>query len=223
MSASFANAAVTFTVVATASGGDLLEMQVGDTLTIDVTMRSDADVSGETVFAIGAAVFGYDPGSLTLVGGTTPAAAMNQVVTGPGTGFGGLVSTQQPEEKSDIETQWFNGISTSGTPETGALDISPVDGTIGGPHAQIIYTVNASTSFGVGADGADGGFFDVIVGAGGVFLQANNAFVTIVVPEPGAVASSLGHRQRVRGGRHSAPNLTLATPGSLVPNPNRGI
>ena len=39
-----------------AEGGDLLDMLPGETLTIDVFMRSDADVSGETVFAVGAAV-----------------------------------------------------------------------------------------------------------------------------------------------------------------------
>jgi hypothetical protein len=192
MSASFANAAVTFSVVATASGGDLLAMEVGDTLTLDVTWRSDADVSGENVFAIGAAVFGYEPGSLSLVEGTTSTASLVQIATTPGAGFGGLDSVQLPDERPDsanaIETQFFNGLSTTGTPATGAADLSPVDETIGGPQAQLIYTVNATTDFGVGASME---FGDAVVGDGGAFLDANNAMISIVVPEPGAVASSL--------------------------------
>ncbi len=192
MSASFANAAVTFTVDATASGGDLLEMQVGDTLTIDVTWRSDADVSGETVFGIGAAVFGYAPGSLSLVEGTTSLATLVFIATGPGTGFGGVDSTQALDERPDsanaIETQFFNGLSLVGTSETGENDLGTLTGVAGDAHAQLIFTVNASTDIGIGAD-LD--FGDAIVGDGGLLLVANNALITVIVPEPGAIASSL--------------------------------
>ena len=191
MSASFANAAVTYTVVATASGGDLNNMSVGDTLTLDVSMRSDADVTGEALFGLGASVFGYN-GALTYVSGITANAAFNSFNTGPGTGFGGLdnalgsAPAETPNE--DNEIQWFNGLSIGGSSETGANDESPVDQTVGGPAAQLVFTVNASTTFDIGTS-AD--FADAAVGAAGVDLDVTNAQVTVTVPEPGTIVSSM--------------------------------
>ncbi|MBJ22952.1 MAG: hypothetical protein CL933_26375, partial [Deltaproteobacteria bacterium] len=53
--ASSANAALTWTATATASGGDINNMLDGDTLTIDITLRSDA----EGVYGFGGAAYGY--------------------------------------------------------------------------------------------------------------------------------------------------------------------
>ena len=195
--ASAASAAVTFTVDVTSDSGRPLDLlEAGDTITLDITMRSD----GTPTFAIGASVFGYEPGSLTLVGGVTSSAALVQFATGPGTGFGGLDSTQAVASVGPRETQFFNGVSISGTPATGVGDISPVTGVAGGPHARITFTVNAATSFRVGADAA---FGDAIVGQGGAFLTANNADIAVaLIPEPGtALLMGLGLAGLAAAGR----------------------
>lgn len=194
--ASAASAAVTFNVTATPSGGDILNMNPGDTLTLDITMRSD----GELLFAVGASVFGYAPGSLSLQSGQTASAAFVQFATGPGTGFGGLDSAQIVEEVGASETQFFNGVSIGGTPATGADDVSVVTDAAGGPHARIIFVVNASTVLNVGAS-MD--FGDAIVGNGGAFLTANNAVIeAVVVPEPGtALLMGLGLAGLAAAGR----------------------
>jgi hypothetical protein len=180
-----AHAAVTFTAVATASGGNLLCMMPGETLTIDVFMRSDADVSGETVFGLGASVFGYC-GALTFVSGVTSATFLNQTPTGPGAGFGGLPNTlgDAPVETPFYtdEVQFLNGISLDGTPATGALDISPITEVAGGPHAQLVFTVNESATFNVGTSRD---YADAVVGLGRFpYLDANNASITVqIVPD----------------------------------------
>ena len=203
--ASAASAAVTFNVDVSSSG-DLANLNAGDTITLDITMRSDAPTSGENVFAIGGAVFGYG-GALRLGAGTTSTAAMTQFQTGPGAGFGGLDSTQPVEEVSADEVQWFNGVSINGTPADGSLDISPLPGNaVGGPHAQVIMIVTGDVtgpiSFGVGADAAYG---DAVVGDGGSFLTANNATIDInVIPEPGtALLMGLGLAGLAAAGRRS--------------------
>ena len=62
-----AQAAITWTVDATASGGDLNNMSSGDTLLIDITVRSD----GEAVTSIGGSVYGFTVGDdAFLVGGS---------------------------------------------------------------------------------------------------------------------------------------------------------
>jgi len=181
-----ASAEVTFSVVTTTgSGNPLPSVVAGDTITMDITMVSD----GELTFAIGGAVSWPDGASaVTLNSGTTSAAALVQVSTGPGTGFGGLDSAQPVAVDPLVgDIQFFNGVSISGTPATGSADVSPITMLAGGPQAQVIVTVNSvPVTFTVGADAA---FGDAVVGTGGAFLVSNNA--TIVVPEVGAVASSM--------------------------------
>lgn len=187
--ATTAGAAVTFTVVTTTGSGAALEnVMAGDTITMDITIRSDADVSAQTVFAIGGAVSWPDGASaVTLNGGTTSSGALFQAPTGPGTGFGGLDSSQAVALQAAGDIQFFNGVSISGTPATGANDISPITMAAGGPQAQVVVTVNSvPVTFTVGAVQS---FGDAVVGQGGAFLTSNNA--TVVVPEAGAVASSL--------------------------------
>ena len=53
---STASAAVTSSVIANAEGGDIDNMSPGETVTLDIFIRSD----GEAVFGLGASVFGYD-------------------------------------------------------------------------------------------------------------------------------------------------------------------
>ena len=197
--ASAASAAVTYSVEATASGGDLDNMMPGDTLTLSISMRSD----GEAVFGLGASVFGYD-GALTYVSGLTSASFLNQAPTGPGAGFGGLPNTlgsdpaETPFENDEI--QFLNGISPSGSPATGENDISPITEVAGGPHAELVFTVNRSVTFGVGTN-AD--YADAVIGNGGVELAVTNAEISInVIPEPGtALLMGLGLAGLAAAGR----------------------
>ena len=188
MSASYANAEVTYTVETTTGNGNPLNaMDMGETLTIDVFLRSD----GEAVFGLGASVFGYD-GALTYVSGTTSETFLNQAATGPGTGFGGLPNTlgsdptETPFENDEI--QFLNGISPSGTPATGADDISPIDQMAGGAHARMVFTVNETVTFTVGTSSD---YADAVIGNGGAELAVNNSVIAVTVPEPGTIVSSM--------------------------------
>ena len=58
----------------------------------------------------------------------------------------------------------------------------------GGPHAQLVFTVNESVTFGVGTS-AD--FADAVIGPGGVTLDVTNVLIAVTVPEPGTIVSSM--------------------------------
>ena len=199
-SAGTASADVTWTVDAS-STGDLNAAQAGDVITIDITLRSD----GISVFGVGGSIYGADigAGAVTLSGGTTSSAALVQFAQGPGTGFRGLDSTQlvalDPAGGS-AGIQFFNGVSISGTPATGAADISPLTSAPGGPQFQVVVEVASGLAEGeytlnVGA----GHPTDGAVGNGGAALGTTEGSVVFTVPEPGTIASSLAAMGTVLG------------------------
>ena len=191
--ASAASAAVSWSVNAL-STGDLNNAQAGDVITIDITLSSD----GTPVFGVGGSVYGADVGSVTLSGGTTSSAALVQFATGPGTGFGGLDSTQAvalDPAGGDAGIQFFNGVSISGTPATGAADISPLTSAAGDPQFQVLVSVNAGLAPGTYTlDVGAGHATDGAVGNGGSALGTTDGSVSFtVVPEPGtALLMGLG-------------------------------
>ena len=73
--ASAASAAVTFTASATASGGDLSNMLVSDTVTIDINISSD----GTATFGLGASVYGHDTLVADFQGGQAVAGYLYEI------------------------------------------------------------------------------------------------------------------------------------------------
>ena len=199
-SAGTASADVTWTVDAS-STGDLNAAQAGDVITIDITLRSD----GISVFGVGGSIYGADigAGAVTLSGGTTSSAALVQFATGPGTGFGGLDSTQAvalDPAGGDAGIQFFNGVSISGTGADGSGDLSPITSAAGDPQFQVVVEVAAGLADGeytlnVGA----GHPTDGAVGNGGAALGTTEGSVVFTVPEPGTIASSLAAMGTVLG------------------------
>ncbi len=190
---STANAAVTFTASTTVSSGNpLTALAPGDVVTIEVELRSD----GEQAFGLGGAATGYDSSLLEFTSGQTVTGALAAVCTG-GSCFGGIDNSIVTIEESTAnplgpEVQFFNGVSTSGTTNTGDIDLG-YNGVEGDPQFQLVFTVPA---------GAGDGTFDLTLGAleeygdaliitGGARGTSNNAVLTLTVPEPQAYAAGL--------------------------------
>jgi len=195
--ASVASAGVTYHVVATAGNGDLLAMVPGETLTLDITMRSD----GEALNGLGAAVYAYN-GALTYVSGDTAANAFYSVCVA-GTCYGGLsnsLASAGPTQNVGDEIQFFNGIAIQATTQTGANDVGIITGVAGDAQAQLVFTVNNSVTFGVGTNPA---YADSAIGAGGATLSVMNETVVVtVIPEPGtALLMGLGLAGLAAAGR----------------------
>ena len=196
--ASTAFASSTWTVTATASGGDLNAMAIGDTLTLEVKLETSA--AGEMIATAGS-VNNYDT---TIVSVDAVASSVNNgPVTGPnqllfatiipGVGsFNGITNLESgvrdtSNEGPGQEDTFLSALSTSG---------SGGDGTAEDPQFTIVYNVigEGTTTLRVGtfADYADAysGASDNIV---------NNTEVTITVPEPTSVAASLAGLASVFG------------------------
>jgi hypothetical protein len=191
-------AVATFTASATSNGGPLTALDVGDVVTIDVTLRSDADV-----FGLGVSAVGYDPSIASFTSGTIPANVLNAICSG-GSCFGGLANTTTSAAESTEnvpnlpEVQLFNGVSTVAVSGTGATDEGVITGVAGDAQFQIVFTAAAegTTTISLGANTAYG---DTVIGTGGAELGATNADVVLTVPEPATMASSLAALGSVLG------------------------
>jgi hypothetical protein len=91
-----------------------------------------------------------------------------------------------------ILVQFATGASVTGVATTGTVD-EGVDGVGGSAQFQLVFTVPAaapdgSTTITLGSVPLYG---NATIGAGGDILVTNNASVTLTVPEPAAIASSL--------------------------------
>lgn len=190
-SASTAFASATWTVSATASGGDLNAMAVNDTLTLDIKLVTSAPAE---MIAIAGSVNNYDTSvvSVDAVASTVAANLLFAFII-PGTGsFNGITNLESGVADTSVqgpgqEDTFLSALSTSG---------SGGDGTAEDPQFTIVYNVigNGTTTLRVGtfADYADAysGATDSIV---------NNTEVTITVPEPTSVAASLAGLASVFG------------------------
>jgi len=195
-STSFASS--TWTVVATASGGDLNAMAIGDTLTLEVKLETSAPLE---MIATAGSVNNYDT---TIVSVDAVASSVNngpvtsptQLLFGliiPSVGsFNGITNLESgvrdtSNEGPGQEDTFLSALSTSG---------SGGDGTAEAAQFTIVYNVigNGTTTLRVGTftDYADAysGASDNIV---------NNTDVTITVPEPTSVAASLAGLASVFG------------------------
>ena len=191
LAASTSFASATWTVTATASGGDLNAMAVGDTLTLDVKLEMSAAAE---MIAIAGSVNNYDTGLLSLNAGASTVAS--QLLFGtilPSIGsFNGISNLESGvvDTSNQGAGQEDTFLSILGTSGAGG------DGTAESAQFQIVYNViGAGTTtlrIGTFADYADAfsGASDNIV---------NNTDVTITVPEPTSVAASLAGLASVFG------------------------
>ena len=189
--ASTAFASSTWTVVATASGGDLNAMAIGDTLTLEVKLETSAAAE---MIATAGSVNNYDTSvvSVDAVASTVATQLLFGTII-PGVGsFNGVSNlesgvTDTSEQGPGQEDTFLSVLGTAG---------AGGDGTAEDPQFTIVYSVigNGTTTLRVGtfADYADAysGASDNIV---------NNAEVTITVPEPTSVAASLAGLASVFG------------------------
>ena len=198
LAASTSFASSTWTVTATASGGDLNAMAIGDTLTLEVKLETSAP--GEMIATAGS-VNNYDTSivSVDAVASSVnngPVTSPNQLLFAiiiPGSGsFNGITNLESgvrdtSNEGPGQEDTFLSALSTSG---------SGGDGTAEDPQFTIVYNVigNGTTTLRVGtfADYAD-------AYAGASDNVVNNTEVTITVPEPTSVAASLAGLASVFG------------------------
>ena len=191
LAASTSFASATWTVTATASGGDLNAMSIGDTLTLDVKLEMSA--AGEMI-AIAGSVNNYDTGVVSVNAGASTVAS--QLLFGtiiPSVGsFNGISNLESGVSDTSVQGpgQEDTFLSVLGTSGAGG------DGTAESAQFQIVYDVIAdgTTTLRVGtfADYADAfsGASDNVV---------DNTEVTITVPEPTSVAASLAGLASVFG------------------------
>ena len=186
--------AVTFTAETTTSlGNPLNALEIGELITINVTLRSD----GEELFALRAAATGYDPSVASFVSGEAVPRLLVSICLPEGC-FGGadnsgLAAGPLVESLSNPlgpEVTFAASIATAGTTNTGEIDLG-VSGMAGDPQFRLIFLASGpgSTTIKLGSDPSFGHY---VVGEGGAFLPAVNAEVALaVIPEP-ATAVLLG-------------------------------
>ena len=166
-----AQAAITWTVDATASGGDLNTMSPGDTLLIDITVRSD----GEAVTSIGGSVYGFAVGDdAFLVGGLLAGQILSEICI-PSVGcFNGLDNTAQiaaDPAGGDAGVQILEALSLiGGITGTGEMDPG-YDGVFGAPQFQVILSVVRSGTIYIGSNHSTDG----VLGNGGISIISNDA------------------------------------------------
>ena len=193
--ASTAFASSTWTVTATASGGDINAMAIGDTLTLEVKLETSAAAE---MIATAGSVNNYDTSvvSVDAVASTVAAELLFAFII-PGTGsFNGVANLESGVADTSVQGpgQEDTFLSVLGTAGAGG------DGTSESAQFQIVYNViGAGTTtlrIGTFADYADAfsGANDNVV---------NNTAVTItVVPEPGtALLMGLGLAGLAAAGR----------------------
>ena len=191
LAASTSFASATWTVTATASGGDLNAMSIGDTLTLDVKLEMSA--AGEMI-AIAGSVNNYDTGVASVNAGASTVAS--QLLFGtiiPSVGsFNGISNLESGVSDTSVQGpgQEDTFLSVLGTSGAGG------DGTAESAQFQIVYDVisDGTTTLRIGtfADYAD-------AFAGASDNVVNNTEVTITVPEPTSVAASLAGLASVFG------------------------
>ena len=194
LAASTSFASSTWTVTATASGGDLNAMTIGDTLTLEVKLTTSAPLE---MIATAGSVNNYDTAVLSVDAAASTVAAellFEDIIPTVGS-FNGVGNLE-----SGVVDKSFEGPGQQDTfvsiLEPGILSGSGGDGTAEAAQFQIVYNVigDGTTTLRVGtfADyaAAYSGFSDNIV---------NNTEVTITVPEPTSVAASLAGLASVFG------------------------
>ena len=194
-SASTAFASATWSVSATASGGDLNAMVVGDTLTLDIKLETSAAAE---MIAIAGSVNNYDTGVVSVnAGASTVATELLFGVIIPGTGsFNGISNLESgvSDTSNQGPGQEDTFLSVLGTSGEGG------DGTAEAAQFQIVYNVigAGSTTLSIGTFAA---YADAYSGASDNVVNNTSVAIT-VVPEPGtALLMGLGLAGLAAAGR----------------------
>ena len=200
-------AAVTYTASATTSDGSpLTAVAPGAQVIIDITVRTDDFAS-----AAGGSVNNYDNSVVALNAGASTIAGtiFNSICVAPGTCFGGLINQSGsaiPFEETTVvavgvESQFLNALGLAPATGNGSVDEGAVGGVAGDPQFQVVFDVigvaGTTTTFNIGTYFA---YQDGYTGTDGLNPGVStNDQVTITVPEPAAVATSLAAMSSVFG------------------------
>ena len=194
-SASTAFASATWSVSATASGGDLNAMVVGDTLTLDIKLETSAAAE---MIAIAGSVNNYDTGVVSVnAGASTVAADLLFETILPSIGsFNGISNLESGVSDTSVQGpgQEDTFLSVLGTSGAGG------DGTAESAQFQIVYDVigDGTTTLRIGTF-AD--YADAFAGASDNVVNNTSVAIT-VVPEPGtALLMGLGLAGLAAAGR----------------------
>ena len=190
-SASTAFASATWSVSATASGGDLNAMAVGDTLTLDIKLETSAALE---LIAIAGSVNNYDASVVSVSSGASTVASqlLFEIIIPTVGSFNGITNLESGVSDTSVQGpgQEDTFLSVLGTAGAGG------DGTAEAAQFPIVYNVigAGTTTLRVGtftdyADAYSGASDNVV----------NNTEVTITVPEPTSVAASLAGLASVFG------------------------
>ena len=191
LAASTSFASSTWTVVATASGGDLNAMAIGDTITLEVKLETSAP--GEMIATAGS-VNNYDTAVVSVDAGVSTVAAdllFETIIPSVGS-FNGISNLESGVADTSVQGpgQEDTFLSVLGTAGAGG------DGTAEAAQFTIVYNVigDGTTTLRIGtfADYAD-------AFSGASDNNVNNTEVTITVPEPTSVAASLAGLASVFG------------------------
>jgi hypothetical protein len=173
------------------SGADPSNMQLGESITLDIRIGNDSSPS-IPIFGLGASVYDYNT-VLGFVSGEAVDGYLYEIVI-PGTGaFNGLSNTvggslsESAITGNPLRVQIANSAGLDGRTGCGCEDPG-LDGVIGGGDAQFRVTFTALAPGTVDVIIGTGYQGDVVVLEGGATTTARNAGISItVVPEPGAV------------------------------------
>ena len=199
---------------ASSSGGNASVLQVGDVLTIDLTIENNG---GLQISALGLVATGYDDdrngiadSGLQFVGGTVGDQVFSVFNDGT-TGFGGLDNIRagtgpveqwnfDPFDKEELRVSFIESASIGGTNGNGSLDIGAFGGLVSGGdiHFQLQFVATNLPSappaafnliFGENAQYGAG----AVDSTGAIVPFGNATHYVQVVPEPGtALLMGLG-------------------------------
>ena len=194
-SASTAFASATWSVSATASGGDLNAMAVGDTLTLDIKLETSASLE---LIAIAGSVNNYDASVVSVdTGASTVASQLLFEIIIPTVGsFNGITNLESGVSDTSVQGpgQEDTFLSVLGTAGAGG------DGTAEAAQFQIVYNVigAGTTTLRVGTFA---NYADAFSGASDNTVTNTGVTIT-VVPEPGtALLMGLGLAGLAAAGR----------------------
>lgn len=190
LAGSVASASVTVTLLGV-TGGDPDALGVGETVTAQLLVTNPEE---NALIAIGLSAFGYDEAVADFDSGAAVPNLLNAFCPAPGQCFGGLdnlVGGALAETTFGGNPNRVNFViaATAGAAVSNVgtgLD-QGLDNQVGTSQFDITFVgvANGSTTitFGTGFPG------DEVVLEGGVPTLADNAMLTITVPEPGAIAA----------------------------------
>jgi len=200
-SASTAFASATWSVSATASGGDLNAMAVGDTLTLDIKLETSAPLE---LVAIAGSVNNYDASVVSVNSGASTVAAdlLYEIIIPTVGSFNGVANLESGVSDTSAQGVLVHGADAQEDTFLSVLGTSGVggNGTAEAAQFQLVYDVigAGTTTLRVGtfADYAD-------AFSGASDNTVTNTGVTItVVPEPGtALLMGLGLAGLAAAGR----------------------